>query len=203
MTQREKILVLRVIKYGEADLIVHGLNADGARINFLARGGAKSRKRFAGGLLEATHYLEVTYKSRGGGGDGDPLHTLMEAQMVRDFPGLRTDYARLETALFLVKLVHKLGQQGVVDSPDLFNLLGNALAAAETSGDLDTLRLHFQLRLLNGQGVLPHDDIFRPWLATPLGQHETISSRGEQRALVSTLIHDHLRHYLGSLDEKY
>lgn len=200
MIQHEKILILRTVKYGEADLIVHGLNQDGARINFLARGGAKSRKRFPGGLLEATHYVEVTYKVSARA-DAEPLHTLNEASLIREFAKLRTDYGRLEAALFFVKTVHRLGQQGVVDSPDLFNLLGNALAAAETSSNLDKLRLHFQIKLLAGQGVLPHEDIFLPWLSVPLGKHEEVACEGDRRALTATLIHDHLRHYLGSLQQ--
>ena len=151
MIQKEKILILRTFKHGESDIIVHALNPRGARMNFFARGAHKSRKRFAGGLLEATHYLDVTYKS-GANIDGDPLHTLMEAQMIREFPKLRTDYDRLEAALYLLKIVHKLSQQGVVDSPELFNLLGNALQAAETSKNLEKLKVHFELKLLAGPG---------------------------------------------------
>ena len=198
MTLREKILVLRTIKFGEADLIVHGINARGARLNFVARGALKSKKRFPGGLLEPTHYLEVTYRPSTRD-DGDPLHTLNEAQLLREFRGLRTDYVRIEAALYLVKLVHKLSQQGVVDSPDLFNLLGNALAAAETSPNLDNLRLHFQLKVLAGQGVLPHDDVFKPFLAAALSDHASIACVGADKALITTLAHEHLRQYLGTI----
>ena len=103
-------------------------------MNFFAKGALKSRKRFAGGVLEPTHYIEATYMARSSR-DADPLHTLLEATLLRAFPNLRTDYDRLEAALHMLALVHKLGQQGVVDSPDLFNLLGNALQAAEVSAN--------------------------------------------------------------------
>jgi DNA repair protein RecO (recombination protein O) len=196
--QREKILVLKTFKHGESDLIVHGLNSLGARLGFFARGGLKSRKRFAGGVLEPTHYIEATYKVAPRQ-DGDPLHNLIEAHIVREFSGLRTDYGRLEAALHMTKLVHKLSQQGVVDSPETFNLLGNGLAAAETSGALDKLKLHFELKLLAAQGVLPPEEVFLPWLAANLAGHEKIDSPPESRRLVQALIHDHLRHYLGSI----
>lgn len=196
MNAKEKILVLRTFKHGESDLIVHGLNPLGARINFFARGGMKSRKRFAGGVLEATHYIEVTYKVNLANQD-DPLHTLLEASLIREFPKLRTDYARLESALFFLQVVLKLGQQGVVDSPDLFNLLGNALAAAETSSNLTRLRLHFELKLLAAQGVLPPEDDFTPYLKAGLAQHEAVLSSDEQ--WVQQQIHDHLNHYLGQI----
>jgi len=194
--QKEKILVLKTFKHGESDIIVHALNPHGARMNFFARGAHKSRKRFAGGLLEATHYLEVTFKP-GPSLDSDPLHTLMEAQMIREFPKLRTEYERLDAALYLLKVVHKLSQQGVVDSPELFNLLGNALQAAETSRHLEKLKVHFELKLLAAQGVLPGEESFTPWLKTSLAQHEKIGCEGEQWRWLQQQTHDHLRHYLG------
>lgn len=197
MVSKERILVLKTFKHGEADLIVHGLNPQGARMGFFARGGAKSRKRFAGGLLEPTHYLEVTYKVSFAN-DTDPLHTLLEAHMLREFPGLRTDYARLDSALHMLKIVHRLCQHGVVDSPELFNLLGNALRAAETSRDLEHLKLHFELKLLAGQGVLPFEEMYAPWLAASLAHHEEVTVGLEERQRVHARIHEHLRQYIGS-----
>ncbi len=199
MSLKEKILVLKTFKHGESDIIVHGLNPLGARMNFFARGGYKSKKRFAGGILEPTHYIEVSYKPGATQHDSDPLHTLLEASMIREFPKLRTDYARLEAALYLVKVVHKLGQQGTVDSPELFNLLGNALAAAETSGDLERLKTHFELKLLAGQGVLPGEEQFGPWLKAPLAAHEKLDLKGESWRWLQQQTHDHLRHYLGTI----
>ena len=198
MTHKEKILVLRRFKHGESDLIVHALNAVGARLNFFVRGGAKSKKRFPGGILEPTHYLEVSYR-QGKSHDSDPLHILQEAQLIREFPKLRTDYHRLDTALHLLKLVHKLSQQGVIDSPDLFNLLGNTLAAAETSNDLEKLKVHFEIKLLATQGILPSEPQFQSWLSAGIAQHEQIPSQGDERRWVEQQIHSHLRQYLGTL----
>ncbi len=198
-SKSEKILVLRTFKYSESDLVVHGLNSLGARINFLAKGGLRSRKRFAGGVLEPTHYIEVTYKVSPMTGDTDPLHTLLEATLLREFPKLRSDYARIEAALYMLRIVHKLGQQGVVDSPDLFNLLGNALQAAETSSHLENLKLQFELKVLAAQGVLPIEENFRPWLSASLAGHDQLHSEGAERQWLIAQAHSHLRHYLGTL----
>lgn len=196
MNGKEKILVLRTIKHGESDIVLHGLNSVGARMNFFARGAMKSRKRFAGGVLEATHYIEVTYKLRTSA-DSDPLHTLLEATLIREFPKLRTEYARLEAALYMLQVVSKLGQQGVVDSPDLFNLLGNALQAAEVSSNLENLKLHFELKLLVTQGVLPCDDDTAPWIQLSLAQHEQLRAEGPQRQRLIAQAHSYLNQYLG------
>lgn len=198
MTLQEKILVLRIFKHGEADLIIHGLNPVGAKMSFFAKGAAKSRKRFPGGILEPTHYIEVTYKPKTSE-EADPLHTLLEARMVRDFPGLRSDYGRIEAALYLLKVVQKLGQQGTVDSPDLFNLLGNALHAIETSSNLGNLKLQFEIKLLAGQGILPYLDEFTPWLETGLANHEKVVQTNEDRQRAAQQAQAHLRQYLGEI----
>ncbi len=203
MILKEKVLVLKAFKHSEADLIVHGLNSMGAKMNFFARGAAKSRKRFPGGLLEPTHYIEVTYKVGKNSHDGDPLHSLIEVQLLREFPILRTDYARLETALHILKLANKLGQHGVVDSPDLFNLVGHGLAAAEKSLDLDKLKLHFELKVLAAQGVLPIEDNMHAWLRTSLSNHEQIEVQPRERQWLHTQVHDHMRHYLGSQNVEF
>lgn len=198
MNQKEKILVLRTLKHGESDLILHGLTSLGAKLSFLAKGAMKSRKRFPGGILEPTHYIEVTYKPKYSH-DGDPLHLLLEAQMVRDFPKLRTEYVRIEAALYLLRVVFRLGQQGVVDSPDLFNLLGNALQAAETSQNLENLKLQFELKLLATQGILPYEEEFTPWLENGLAKHAEIVQSPEARRRASHQAHAHLRQYLGEI----
>jgi len=118
--------------------------------------------------------------------------------LIREFPKLRTNYERLEGALYLLRLVHKLGQQGTVDSPDLFNLLGNALAAAENSNNLENLKLHFELKLLSAQGVLPHDDAFIPWLKAGLSMHESFKIENQQRQRLMNEANAHLKHYLGT-----
>jgi DNA repair protein RecO (recombination protein O) len=196
VTAKDRILVLRVFKHGESDLIVHGLNPLGARLSFFVRGGAKSQKRFAGGILQPTHFLDVLYKP-GRRSDQEALHSLLEAKLIREFLGLRSDYDRLESALHILKVVHKLSQAGVEDSSELFNLLGNALAAAETSQDLIKLKLHFELKLLANQGVLPGDNRFMPWLTLSLSEHGKISDSREDRRWVESQVHGHLHQYLG------
>ncbi len=182
--------------YGESDIVVHGLNSLGARMNFFARAAKKSRKRFAGGVLQPTHYIEVTYKMRPSA-DADPMHSLLEANIVHDFAKLRLNYDRLNLALYFLGVVHKLGQQGVVDSPDLFNLLGNALRAAETSPKLDHLKLHFELKILSSQGVLPSDVDFTTWITTSLAEHAQIEIPESLHRQLLLQTHGHLLQYLG------
>jgi DNA repair protein RecO (recombination protein O) len=190
----ERIIVLRKIKHGESDLIIHGLNRQGAKMAFFAKAAAKSKKRFGGGVLEPTHYIKVNYQeSRRENG----LARLDEAKVLEDFHSLRSDYERLETALYLVSLIEKTSKEGVIDSPDLFDLLGNALRSAQTTTDLGKLRLHFQIRLLASQGVLPAIPAAESFLEKPIKQHLDLQVDEDEISTLKIHIQSLLDQYLG------
>lgn len=170
---KDKVFILKKTRYGDADLILNCLSSRGARLNLFARSALKSKKRFGGGVLEPTHYVHVLYEDKSGTSSAEsPLQTLKEASLVNDFPGLRSDYSRIETGLHFVRLINSVVKEGDVDSVDLFNLLGNALKAAETSERLDRLRTHFEAKLLANQGMFPveetDDEIL---MRTPIAEH--------------------------------
>ncbi len=172
MLAQTKGIVLKTTKYGEADLIVTLLTTQGARLQLFGRSALKSKKRFGGGVLEPTHYIQVSYEDRRSrlGGEAD-LHTLREASLIEDFPKLRTEYTRLEVALSLLGIVSRVVRHGDFGSTEIFNLLGNALTAAETSLDLAKLRVHFEVRLLASQGVLELDEEASRLAGVPIDQH--------------------------------
>jgi DNA repair protein RecO (recombination protein O) len=176
MLVKEKVFVLRKTKYGDADLILNCLTSTGARIGLYARSALKSKKRFGGGVLEPTHYIQVFYDDKSSSSSSEsPLHTLKEAQLISDFPGIRTDYSRIELALYLVRAISEVVREGDLDSGELFNLLGNTLKAVETSARLSLLRLHFEVKLLANQGVLPVEREEAALLGLPISAHESIA----------------------------
>jgi DNA repair protein RecO (recombination protein O) len=198
MHKKEKVIVLRVIKHGEADLIVHALNRVGGRMTFFAKNAAKSRKRFGGGVLEATHYVEFTYKERPDIGE-NPLHTLLEAQLIQGFDKLRTDYDRLQAALYFLSVTGRLSQEGTIDSGEIFNLLGNALKQAETTTDVAKLKLHFEIKLLGHQGVLPPLPGAEKWMKKPLSEHSSFDVAKEDWRQLEWTIHHCLESYLSGV----
>jgi hypothetical protein len=126
MLRSEKVFILRAVKYGEADLIVTGLDSVGSKHTFLARAALRSRKRFGGGVLEPTHYVNITFDDKAQLRPGG-LNTLKEAQLLEEFPGIRLSYERLNTALEITAMVSSLAREGVDDHESLFNLYGNTL----------------------------------------------------------------------------
>ncbi len=173
MQVKEKVFILKATRYGDADLILHALTPKGSRISLFARSALKSKKRFGGGVLEPTHYVSVLYDDKSARAES-PLHTLKEASLIESFPGLRTDYNRIEAALHFLQLVNDASYEGDVHADEVFNLLGNALKAAETTQDLSHLRIHFETKLLGHHGILPIHDEEAILLRTSIVDHEQI-----------------------------
>lgn len=193
---KDRVIVLRTIKYSEADLVIHCLNQKGGRLNFIAKSARKSRRRFGGGLLEPTHFLEVTYKPKAGYDEGG-LNILEDARLLEGFTRLREDYQRLETALYFLQLMGKVSLEGISDSPDIFHLLGHALRAAETSQKLQDLRLHFEMRFLYLQGVLPPEMAVQELLQRPISEHGLLQLEPEEIQGLHGRLNHLLQQYLG------
>lgn len=182
MLDRERIIVLKKSVYRDSDLIIRGINSQGAKVSYLAPAALKSRKRFGGGVLEPTNFIEVVYQSssksslRGSAsssGDGAPLQRLQEAHIIKEFSGLRRNYEILQTSLSILSLVDRLAREGETHSTELFNVLGFALQTLSRleESSLLTFRLHFLLRLLFQQGILAREAWMEPFLMTSLHEH--------------------------------
>jgi DNA repair protein RecO (recombination protein O) len=198
MQVKDKVFILKTVRYGEADIIVHAFSSTGARLNLFARSAVKSKKRFGGGVLEPTHYIHVLYEDKTSKRSENPLHTLKEASLIEGFEGLRTDYSRIEAGLYILQLIAEVVREGEVDSIDLFNLLGNALRATELSADLKKLRIHFEVKLLANQGVLPpEDEAEQILIGLPISAHEAASLTETDWARVQGRTKRHLAEYLG------
>lgn len=198
MQVKDRVFILKKNRYGDADLILHALNSKGARVSFFARSALKSKKRFGGGVLEPTHFVSVIYEDKQGrGADESKLHTLKEAVLVEGFEGLRSDYGKLEAALHFVRLVHDVSQEGEVHADEIFNLLGNALKAAETSPALDKLKTHFEIKLLAHHGVLPVAAEEAALLRAPIADHASIDLDEIQWRAVGARARNVLKDYIG------
>lgn len=175
MQVQDRVFILKKTRYGDNDLILNCLSSRGTRVGLFARSALKSKKRFGGGVLEPTHYVHVLYEDKTGSSGDQALHTLKEASLIQGFPGLRSEYERIDTGLFLMRLVNDVVKEGDIDSAELFNLLGNTLKAAETSSQLERLRTHFEAKLLANQGMLSYEEPVDEILArSPIADHERL-----------------------------
>ena len=191
---KDRFIILRKIKYSEADLIVHALSPQGEKLSFIAHGALRSKKRFGGGVLEPTHFVSFTYKPGSEGG----LNVLQEATLINEFPGIRKDYDHLDLALHVLECVSKVGQEGDKNSDFLFNLLGNTLKAIEVSEDHLVTKMHFYLKFLLQQGVINAEPWMAPFLKATLAESNKLKA---YRSVVDEELYNveqMVKHYLAN-----
>lgn len=190
---KDKFIILKKMRYSEADLILHALSTRGEKLSFIARGALKSKKRFGGGVLEPTHFVSFTFKKAHEEGQ---LNVLQEAQLLGDFPGLRSDYDRLELALHFLECVSKVSQEGDTSSEFLFNLLGHALKALENTPDILITKMHFYLKFLFQQGVIQAEPWMGPFLKFSLAQGVEVLSYRQSVDDELYNVEQMIKHYL-------
>lgn len=174
----EKLIVLRKIKYQESDLIIHGINSQGMKVAYLAKGALKSKKRFSGGVLDPFHYIEVGLTKSAS--SSHALRAIQEARLLRSFDAIKADYDRLQLGFYFLELVYKVTQVGEGYDDTLFQLLGHVLMALEIAEDLQLLKTHFAIKFLLQQGVLQSEPWMRIFTQMPMAKNKELAVQKDQ-----------------------
>ena len=155
-TWKTEAVVLRSIRYGEADRVLHLFTLERGRVGAIAKGARKTTSRF-GGRLEPFSHVELVLRE----GRGD-LQLVTAAHLVRSHDASRIDPYRMGVGHIGLEAVLKLFVESDA-SPRAFHALTrflDLLDAAERElparPALDPLVLSFQLKLLWLSGYLPH-----------------------------------------------
>jgi DNA repair protein RecO (recombination protein O) len=148
---KSKGIVLRSIRYGEADRILDLYAQDLGLISAIAKGIRRTRSRF-GGRLEPLSCVEfLAYEGR-------TLDTITQVEVLRSFRGVREDLDRLEAAGGMVGMVRALSGGDEADRR-VFNLLYHALDALESREEgLKSVEAAFGLKLSILAGYTPRLD---------------------------------------------
>lgn len=120
-----RAVVIRAMPYGESDLIVTLLTEGHGMLRGIARGGMRSRKRFAG-CFEPFTLLMLGCRVRDGGG----LAGIDSADILRAYYGIREDLARIEAGARMLELVSAVEVSGT-SCGAVFGLLTKALGLLE------------------------------------------------------------------------
>jgi DNA repair protein RecO (recombination protein O) len=151
---KTEAVVLRSIRYAEADRILHLYTADRGRIGAIAKGVRRTSSRF-GGRLEPLGHVELMLHQ----GSGE-LHTVTGASLVRSHHEIREDPGRLAVGLIGAEAMLRLfteqegNERAFAALTRFLDLLDEAPSGPRA--DLDPLGLSFQLKLLWLSGYLPH-----------------------------------------------
>jgi DNA repair protein RecO (recombination protein O) len=148
---KNKGIVLRSIRYGEADRILDLYTRDAGLVSAIAKGIRRTRSRF-GARLEPLSCVDfVAYHGR-------TLDTVTQAEVLRSFHGIREDLARFEAAAGMVGSVRALSGGDEADRR-VFNLLYNGLDALESrDSGFGSVEAAFGLKLSVLAGYAPQLD---------------------------------------------
>jgi len=147
---KSEAVVLRSLRYGEADRILHVYTPHRGRLSAIAKGVRKARSRF-GGRLEPFSRVELQLHE----GRSDLL-TVTGADSVDLHPRLRDDARTLDSAARACDAVSRLFATDE-PHPPVFNLLCVELALLDADAAHATAanQLAFRLKLLLAAGLAP------------------------------------------------
>jgi DNA repair protein RecO (recombination protein O) len=152
---KTEAVVLRSIRFGEADRVLHLYTSDRGRIGAVAKGVRKTKSRF-GARLEPLSHVELMLHE----GSGE-LQTVTGVQLLRSHQEARADFYRLSVGLIGAEAMLRLfteqerSDRAFTALTRFLDLLDTSPHAAERPS-VDPLALAFQLKLLWLSGYLPH-----------------------------------------------
>jgi DNA repair protein RecO (recombination protein O) len=147
---RTEAIVLRSLRYGEADRILHLYTPMRGRVGAIAKGVRRTRSRFGGRLEPFSHVDLQLHEGR------SDLLTVTGADSVHPHAGLRDQAASLDCAGRACDAVARLFDSGE-PHPEVFHLLANELRLLEDRPAAATLanQVAFRLKLLVAAGLGP------------------------------------------------
>lgn len=142
-------IVLRSIRYGEADRILDLYTENAGLVSAIAKGIRRTRSRF-GGRLEPLSCVEfMAYEGRS-------LDTITQVETLRSFHEVRGNLARFEVAGAMIRTVRAFSGGGEADRR-VFNLFYRALEELERrESGFVAVEAAFKLKLSMLAGFAPH-----------------------------------------------
>jgi DNA repair protein RecO (recombination protein O) len=163
---KTEAIVLRSIRYGEADRVLHLYTPGHGRLSAIAKGARRARSRFGARLEPFFHIRAVLHEGR------SELLTVTGVDTVAAHGALRDHACTLDAAARACDAVTRLFETSE-PHPEVFGLLANELALlhADAAQARVSNGLAFRLKLLLAAGIVPQ-------LSACVGCGETDHLRG-------------------------
>ncbi len=146
---RDRGVVLRTYKLGEADRILHICTMEHGKVRAVAKGVRKTKSKFGARLEPTSHCALQLYEGR-------ELDIVTQAETVDHFRTIREDFDRFAKATSMLEAVDLVLQEGE-STPEIYTMLVRALRAL-AEHDAPLVAPAFFLKLLAHDGVAPHVD---------------------------------------------
>ena len=148
-------IVLRSLRFGEADRVLHLYTLARGRVGVVAKGIRRTKSRFGGRLEPLSHVEVVLHEGRG------ELQTVTGVQLIRSHSAARDSHYRLSVGFVGLEAMLRLfpeqeaNDRAFAALSRFLDLLDEA-EPRDARPALDPLVLAFQLKLLWLAGYLPH-----------------------------------------------
>jgi DNA repair protein RecO (recombination protein O) len=151
MTQfRDRGVVLRTIRLGEADRIVTLMTEHHGKVRAVAKGVRRTTSKFGSRLEPMSHVALLGWQGRG------DLDTINQVEVIDTFRPVREDLDRMSAALSMLEVVDQVGQERHAN-PRLYEMSVRALGAlAERNSAM--VAPAFFLKVLALEGSAPFLD---------------------------------------------
>ena len=135
-------IITRIKEYGESDILVTFFAPDMGQLKGVAKGARRSRRRFVNALdIFSLVKLEYGLTKEGA------LYFLHSGKLIDGFPGLRSNYATLSKASYMIELTEVLFPPGVADQR-MFELLKEVFHLLDEGENVVFLPMMFEVKAL-------------------------------------------------------
>ena len=145
-------IVLKSLRWGEADRIVTFFSFKLGKVRTIARGARKMKSRF-GGALEPFTYVNITLFDK----RNDSLASLNTVDIIESHASLRENLKCIMAAARMVSFVDGIAAERDPSS-ELFHILRYGLQALIEAKDYSLATLIFQIHVLTHSGFCPQID---------------------------------------------
>ncbi len=146
---RTEAIVLKSLKFGEADNILNLLSPEGGRIGAIAKGVRKTKSRIGGRLQPFSHVELMLHRGR-------TLDTVTQVESIEPYEAIRSDYDRLTHGAAMLDLLDRVAMEGYADERMFGLALASLDALAASGGGFDRLLSAFELKLMAIIGYRPY-----------------------------------------------
>ena len=152
---KTEAIVLRSLRFGEADRVLHLYTLDRGRVGAVAKGIRRTKSRFGGRLEPMSHVELVLHEGRG------ELQTITGVQLISPHSVARDSHYRLSVGFVGLEAMLRLfpeqeANERAFGALARFLDLLDEVEPVDARPALDPLVLAFQLKLLWLSGYLPH-----------------------------------------------
>ncbi len=119
---RDRGVVLRTIRLGEADRIVTLMTEQHGKVRAVAKGVRRTTSKFGSRLEPLSHVALLGWQGRG------DLDTINQVEVIDTFRPVREDLDRMSAAMSMLEVVDQIGQERH-GNPRLYEMLVGAMGA--------------------------------------------------------------------------